>query len=131
MKSYALAAVAAGVTFLSAPALACGMMGNAAATTTASQAAGSPAASMCAMPAAATQSPADAGQSAQPGQAPAMSGGCPCCRAMAVVQPRPGRQGVMPGMGGMNHQGMPGMQHDTPAAPNPVSPAPETPKPGD
>lgn len=131
MKALALAA-AAGAAFLSVPALACGMMGDAA-----SQAAGSSTApAMCAMPAPAVQAQADAGQSAQPGQAPAMSGGCPCCRAMAMMQPRPGQQGAMPGMGGMDHHGhhgdhhgMPGMRHDAPAAPNPT--APGAPKPSD
>lgn len=132
MKAFALV-VAAGAAFLSAPALACGMMGNAASTAAAPQGVGSPAASMCAMPpATATQAQADVGQGTRPGQAPAMSGGCPCCRAMAMMQPRPGQQGATPGIGGMDHHGdhhaMPGMRHDAPTAPHPA--APEAPKPG-
>lgn len=130
MKALVLAA-AVGAAFLSIPALACGMMGNAAANATAPQAAGgSMAPVMCAMPAPATQAQVETGQGTQPGQAPAMSGGCPCCRAMAMMQPRPGQQGAMPGMGGMDHHGMPEMRHGAPEAPKPASPAPEVPKPG-
>ena len=105
-------AIAAAAGFAATPALACSMMNQASATT------GSTSASAMMCGAAPAQAQATPGQ-AVPTPAPNAStaGGCPCCRNMAMMQPRPGQPG---GMGNM-----PGMQHDMQGAP----PAPEAAKP--
>ena len=72
---------------------------------------------MCGMMRPAATDPGTASSTPSQGQA---TGGCPCCRNMAMMQPQPGQS--TPGMGGMQH--MPGMQ--MPGAP--ATPTPEPPK---
>ena len=105
--AYTLAAFAA-VSISPAVAQGCGMM----------QGASASGGMMCGRPSttAAQASPA------QPGQQGQASGGCPCCRNMAMMQTPNQGQGT---------GSMPGMQHNMPSNPNtpPATPAPEAPRP--
>lgn len=113
MRKLTLAiAVTAG--FAATPVLACPMH-QAAAQTTGLTATASP--MMCGMPTVTAQAQ-------QPGQS--MSGMCPCCRNMAMMQPQPGQPGGMQDMPGM--RSMPDMQQGAPTSPAPI-PSPETPRP--
>ncbi len=69
--------------------------------------------------------PTATAQAQQPGQ-PA-GGMCPCCRNMAMMQPRAAQPGGMQDMPEMRN--MPDMQPDSPASPQSPAPSPETPKP--
>ena len=99
--------LAAAAAFCATPALACGMI---------NQAAGS--GGMCAAPAA-TAAPGGQAAPATP------AGGCPCCRNMAMMTQNSPTQGT-PAMPGMSMPGMsmPGMRQEMPAMPR----APEAPK---
>ncbi|WP_377034148.1 hypothetical protein [Microvirga sp. GCM10011540] len=103
-------AVAAG--FAATPVLACPMHQAAAPATGSTLAAGP---MMCGTPTATAQvqQPGQTTQPSQPGQS--AGGICPCCRNMAMMQPKPQQPGDM--------------QQDAPASPPAPSPAPEPPRP--
>jgi hypothetical protein len=119
MKKLLFATVALGA-LISAPAMACPMMQQTAAAgstgTQTTQAGGM----ICSRPTA-MQAQAQPEMS-QPGQQAQSSGGCSCCRNMAMMQP-PAQSGQSPSMPNMGN--MPGMQPNTPQP----TPAPEQPKP--
>ena len=110
-------AIAVATGFAATPAMACSMMGQAANATPATAAA-SPMMCGASTTAAPAQAPGPGAASAQPNQS-AAGGGCPCCRNMAMMQPRAGQPGGMGSMPGLQNE-MPGMQG---------APAPEALKP--
>lgn len=111
-------AIAAAAGLAATPVLACPMH-QAAAQTTGSTAAASP--MMCGTPMTTAQAQ-QPGQTTQPAQPSQFEGGmCPCCRNMAMMQPKPGQPGDM--------QNMPGMQQGAPTNPTAPSPPADTPRP--